>query len=111
VEVLVRTQRAAPAPRVEDPLNGRSADPAEVGKNCVENAQGRNNYAQLLQWRAQEDSGILEELNTSGIRKKKCYREKEVAAICGSKCVLARWVSQKKECLHVAGVVGNFVAS
>jgi hypothetical protein len=31
VEVLVGTQRAAPAPRVEDPLTRRSADPAEVG--------------------------------------------------------------------------------
>jgi hypothetical protein len=27
--------------RVEDPLTGRSADPAEVG-HCVESAQGRN---------------------------------------------------------------------
>jgi hypothetical protein len=32
VGVLVGTRRAAPAQRAEDPLTGRSADPAEVGK-------------------------------------------------------------------------------
>jgi hypothetical protein len=51
-------------------------------------------------------------LNASGIRKKKKgYREKEVAAICGSKYVMACLASPRKECLHVAGVVGNFAAS
>jgi hypothetical protein len=49
-------------------------------------------------------------LNTSGINKKKCYREKEVAAICGSKYVMACLASPRKECLHAAGVVGDVVA-
>jgi hypothetical protein len=31
--------------------------------------------------RAQEDSGIREELKTSGINKEKFYREKEIVAI------------------------------
>jgi hypothetical protein len=35
----------------------------------------------VIRVRPQEDLGIQEELNTSGINKKKFYREKEVAAI------------------------------
>jgi hypothetical protein len=61
--------------------------------------------------RAQEDSGIWEELKTSGINKEKFYREKEVVAISVAASML--WLvedNQRKECLHVASVVGDVVA-
>jgi hypothetical protein len=52
--------------------------------------------------RAQEDSGIREELNTSGINKKKFYREKEIVAISvAASMIMVGWVSQRKECLRV----------
>jgi len=38
--------------------------------------------------RAQNDLGIREDLNTSGIKKEKLYMEKEVAAIFVEACIL-----------------------
>jgi hypothetical protein len=56
----------------------------------------------MIRVRAQEDSGIQEELKTSGINKEKCYREIEVAAISVAASML--WLvgtTIKRECLHV----------
>ena len=61
--------------------------------------------------RAQEDSGIQEELNTSGINKKKFYREKEVAAtfVAASMLWLVGSAKGKNSCVF-ASVVGDVVA-
>jgi hypothetical protein len=58
--------------------------------------------------RAQEDSGIREELNTSGINKKKFYREKEVVAIYVAASML--WLvgsARGKNACMFASVVGD----
>ena len=60
---------------------------------------------------AQEDSRIREELNSSGINKKKFYREKEVAAIFVAVSML--WfvgLARGKNVCMLASVVGDVVA-
>jgi hypothetical protein len=61
--------------------------------------------------RAQEDSGIQEELKTSGINKEKFYREKEVVAISVAASML--WLvgsARGKNACMFASVVGDVVA-
>jgi hypothetical protein len=51
--------------------------------------------------RAQEDSGIQEELKTSGINKEMFYTEKEIAAISVAARMLWLVGTAKIKCLHV----------
>jgi hypothetical protein len=57
------------------------------------------------------NSGRIEYFWDQQEKKKKSFiGRKKLLQFCGSKYVMARWVSQRKECLHVASVVGDVVA-